>query len=88
MEGVTWHTASDNPDGIETIALQDLDTKTHTGRIVGYNGILKGDQVIYQMKEYTVVMVSRLGHFGLSDTGTLPYTVTAFPKEVTRKPRG
>ncbi|WAI24906.1 MAG: hypothetical protein NRZ50_18030 [Bacillus paranthracis] len=30
-------------------------------RIVGYNGILKGDKVLYKGEEYTVVMVSRLG---------------------------
>jgi len=49
---------------------------------VGYNGILKGERVFYDGDEYTVVMVSRLGHFGLSKTGKLPYTERVSPNEV------
>lgn len=82
MSEITWTEARENNDGIKTLAYQTLNPKTDLYRIVGYNGILKGDKVIYQKKEYTVVMVSRLGHFGLSDTGELPYTICASPSDV------
>lgn len=84
MEGVQWFEASDNDDGIKMIAMMDIDQELNLGRIVGYNGILKGDEVMYEEKVYTVVMVSRLGHFGLSDTGKLPYTLCVSPSVVTK----
>lgn len=84
MEGVQWFEASDNDDGIKTIAMIEIEKELNLGRTVGYNGILKGDEVMYGEKVYTVVMVSRLGHFGLSDTGKLPYTLCVAPFEVTK----
>ncbi|MED2737722.1 hypothetical protein [Bacillus toyonensis] len=84
MEGIQWFEASDNDDGIKTIAMIDIDKELNLGRTVGYNGILKGDEVMYKEKVYTVVMVSRLGHFGLSDTGKLPYALCVSPSEVTK----
>lgn len=84
MDNVEWHKANDNELGIETIAFTELDKALNVGRIVGYNGILKGDKVLYRDKEYTVVMVSRLGHIGLSKTGNLPYTETSYPTELTK----
>lgn len=83
MNNVEWLEAHPQVNGIETIALQDMYRSTiNSGRIVGYNGILKGDKVVYKDKECFVVMVSRLGHFGLSLTGRLPYTETVYPGEV------
>lgn len=80
---VEWLEAYPKANGIETIALQDMGRSTiNSGRIVGYNSILKGDKAVYKDKEYTIVMVSRLGYFGLSETGQLPYTETAYPNEV------
>lgn len=82
MDNIEWFKASKNNDGIKTFAMTNIDTSCNVGRIVGYNGILKGDKVTYEGIEYTVVVVSRLGYFGLSETGELPYTVTARPDEV------
>ncbi|MGR5961332.1 hypothetical protein ACT7DN_26960 [Bacillus paranthracis] len=50
MEDIKWHEAEENNDGIKTIAMIELDKKlkgvTMYGynRIVGYNGILKGEK--------------------------------------------
>lgn len=85
LKDVVWYPSSENEDGIETIAFSELGKHTPTvGRIVGFNGVLKGDSVIYKKdkKKYTVVMVSRLGDFGLSETGELPYTLRVSPKDV------
>jgi hypothetical protein len=79
---VEWFLAKENEFGIETIGLESIDEYGDLHRIIGYNGILKGDKVKYQDVEYTVVMVSRMGHFGLSDTGQLPYTKSVYPNEV------
>jgi hypothetical protein len=78
-----WHKADPNEEGVETFALDPI-SGTDYYRTVGFNGILKGDGVIYKKdnKEYTVVMVSRLGDFGLSETGELPYTLRVSPKDV------
>ncbi|MCK1999861.1 hypothetical protein MZM54_00505 [[Brevibacterium] frigoritolerans] len=83
MSHIEWYEASENNDGVKTLAMSEIDKELNLGRIVGYNGILKGDTVVYKGKEYTVVMVSRLGHFGLSETGKLPYTLCVRPDEVT-----
>ena len=67
MEDIKWHEAEENNDGIKTIAMIELDKKSKGvtmygyNRIVGYNGIIKGEKVLYKGEEYTVVMVSRLG---------------------------
>lgn len=82
MENAQWFEASENNDGVKTLAMINIDKKLNVGRIVGYNGILKGEKVRYEGKEYTVVVVSRMGYFGLSETGKLPYTVTVRPDEV------
>ena len=83
MKDVKWFKAKkDNDDGIKTIAFTDFNEELRIGRIVGYNGILKGDKIEYEGKEYTVVMVSRMGDFGLSETGKLPYTVRVSPRDV------
>ncbi|HEK9103306.1 TPA: hypothetical protein SUB30_004780 [Bacillus pseudomycoides] len=78
MENVVWFEANENNDGIETLAMLE-------GRIVGYNGILKDEKVIYKDNQYTVVMVSRLGDFGLSETGELPYTLRVSPRYVIKQ---
>lgn len=91
MNDIVWEEAAENDMGITSIAFSELGKITsdlRIGRIVGYNGILKGDTVEYKGKEYTVVMVSRLGHLGLSETGKLPYTVTALPNDVTQRKEG
>lgn len=80
---IEWQQAKVNDLGVETIAFENLDEAGEFQRVIGYNGILKGDKVFYKGKEYTVVMISRLGHIGLSETGHLPYTEVAFPKELT-----
>lgn len=87
MDNVEWFEASENSNGIVSIAMTEIDKEIHLGRIVGYNGILKGEKVIYKDNEYTVVMTSRLGHFGLSETGKLPYTICASPNEVSVCPQ-
>ena len=79
---IEWLAASDNDDGIDTIALETISEKHKLYKTVGYNNILKGDKVTHEGKEYTVVMVSRLGDFGLSETGALPYTLRVSPKSV------
>lgn len=53
-----------------------------TEKIVGYNNILIGESVSYNDSIYTVVMVSRLGDFGLSRTGELPYEKRIEPHKV------
>ena len=83
---IVWQEAVENDKRIKTIAFEGLgDVFPNVGRIIGFNGILKGDKVKYQDKDYTVVMVSRLGHFGLSETGELPYKVCVYPNEVTKQ---
>jgi len=82
LENVQWFEVSENKDGVETIGMTQIDKQLNLGRTVGYNGILKGEKVSYEGKDYTVVVVSRLGYFGLSETGELPYTLTARPDEV------
>ena len=79
---VKWFAANDNDDGIDTIALETISEKHNIHKTVGYNNILKGDKVTHEGKEYTVVMVSRLGDFGLSETGALPYTLRVSPTSV------
>ena len=79
---VEWYPAKENDEGIKTIAVTAIDSHGKYHRIVGYNGILKDDKVLYEGKEYTVVMVSRLGHMGLSETGVLPYTLSVYPNEL------
>lgn len=84
MIEVVWEEAMPNNDGIVTIAIEkNRFFEGHT-QIVGYNDITKGDTVMYNGEEWTVVMVSRLGHIGLSKTGKLPYTQTAMPTELTK----
>ncbi|WP_255302124.1 hypothetical protein [Bacillus thuringiensis] len=85
MSNVDWLQAEENTDGIQTIAME-TDESAGIHRVVGYNGILKGEVVEYDGNPYTVVMVSRLGHMGLSETGKLPYTLTAMPKDVRKLP--
>lgn len=85
MGNITWHQASKNNEGIKSIAFEDLGkTIPNVGKIVGYNGILKGNKVINKNdnKEYRVVMVSRMGDFGLSETGQLPYSLRVSPTDV------
>lgn len=83
---IEWHEANENKQGITMIAFEDLGKHIpNAGRIVGYNGILKGDKVLYEGKPYTVVMVSRLGDFGLSETGKLPYTKRVLPADVVKE---
>ncbi|WP_341323495.1 hypothetical protein NSQ62_08455 [Solibacillus sp. FSL H8-0523] len=82
---VEWHEVSNNTVGIETMAFENNEIINGYGRIVGYNGILKGDKVSFREETYTVVMVSRLGHMGLSKTGALPYIETVYPNELNKK---
>ena len=77
-----WLPANENEYGIETIAFEPIGKHGELHKTIGYNGILKGDKVNYKQKTYTVVMVSRLGHMGLSETGELLYTETVYPNEV------
>ena len=79
---IEWHEVSENADGFETMAFENNEIVNGYGRVIGYNGILKGDKVSFSNEMYTVVMVSRLGHMGLSKTGALPYTKTAYPNEL------
>lgn len=89
MKNIEWYEASENERGIEAIAFQALGKDIpNIGQIVGYNGILKGDEVAYGGKVYTVVMVSRLGDFGISLTGELPYINRASPISVTLSKKG
>lgn len=82
---VKWLPADENDFGIETIGIAPYYVGEYKfSRIVGYNGILEGDEVYYKGKKWSVVMVSRLGDFGLFRTGDLPYEVRVRPKEVTR----
>ncbi|MGH0421929.1 hypothetical protein [Bacillus cytotoxicus] len=84
MENIEWHEAYENEDGVKTVAIKRQ--KGNGGsRIVGYNGILKRDKVKYKGKIYTVVMVSRLGSFGLSETGGLPYVLRVSPSDVIKQ---
>lgn len=82
MEEVKWFEADENEDGIKTIGFIEINEYTNTGRIVGYNGICSGEKVEYEGKKYTVVMASRMGDFGLSKTGKLPYIMRVSPKDV------
>lgn len=79
---IEWHEANKNAEGIKTIAYKPINKQINHWAIVGYNGILKGDKVEYEGKEYTIVMVSRLGDFGLSETGELPYMLRVSPTKV------
>ncbi|MEJ1517343.1 hypothetical protein R3O67_29465 [Bacillus cereus] len=89
MPKIEWHDADVNENGIETIAFQDLGEITpNAGKIVGYNGILKGDEVKYGYKTYKIVMVSRLGDFGISLDGKLPYINRVSPISVTLLKKG
>lgn len=82
ITGIEWfEETEENEEGITSIAFSELNRSKTLGRIVGYNGILNGERVIYNNEEYTVVMVSRMGDFGLSLTGKLPYTIRASPKK-------
>lgn len=86
---VTWEKAAQNDEGITQIAYKKLVSEFGDGSfwreaIVGYNGILKGEKVLYEGKQYTIVMVSRLGDFGLSETGELPYITRVSPTKVTK----
>lgn len=85
MNNIEWYEASENNFGIETIAFEYLGKDIPGyGKIIGYNEILKGDKVIYKNKEYTIVMVSRMGDFGLSETGELPYALRVIPTDVNK----
>lgn len=81
---VEWLPANKNEYAIETIAFEPIDKYGEYHRTIGYNGFLKGEKVNYKDKQYTIVMVSRLGDFGLSETGELPYILRVSPKEVTK----
>lgn len=80
MENIVWEEAKQNEcsieNGIQTMAFNKRD------QIIGYNGIVIGDKVKYKDKEYTVVMASTMGDFGLSETGKLPYIMRISPSEV------
>lgn len=82
-DNIKWEQACSNTQGITTIAYEDVDPKLGVYRTMGYNGILLGDKVLFGKDTYTVVMVSRLGDFGLSTTGELPYVMRVSPLEVT-----
>lgn len=78
-----WYEVDENEEGIKNIAFQlEGFAFGKVQRTVGYNGILKGEKVTYEGKPYTIVMVSRLGDFGLSETGELPYIIRVHPTEV------
>ena len=83
-EDIIWKQEElDEDTGIYSSGLiKDPYYNTDTFVQVGYNGIVKGDLVEYQGEVYCIVQVSRMGTFGLSKTGDLPYTEVVKPKEV------
>lgn len=81
---IEWHDVNKNTSGVEKMAFENNEIVNGYGRVIGYNGILKGDKVKFLNEVYTVVMVSRLGHMGLSKTGKLPYVETVYPNEITK----
>lgn len=82
MKDIHWKKAHANEHGIDTVGFGEFSQTLNVGRIVGYNGLTIGDQVLYKGELMYIVMASRLGHFGLSNTGELPYSITAYPKDV------
>lgn len=86
---IVWEAAAENEYGIQTIAYQSERIENFSWEvIVGYNGIVLGDAVRYDGETWTVVHVSRLGLFGLSKTGQLPYEVRVWPNQVERVEEG
>ncbi len=83
-KNIEWRKVADNRFGITKMALKDIGyLYPSVGELVGYNGILLGDKVIYKEEVFTVVVVSKVSRsFGLSKNGELPSTVTALPKDV------
>lgn len=77
-----WVEVENNEKGIFTIAIEE-----NRHNYVGFNGILKGDRVVYKEdgKEYIITMVSKLGRFGLSETGKLPCTILTPPMSVYKR---
>ena len=77
-----WVEAETNEKGILTIAIEE-----NRHNYVGYNGILKGETVVYEEdgKEYKIAMVSKLGRFGLSEKGKLPCTILTPPTSVYKR---
>lgn len=91
LENVKWHTESDNSDGIFNVALETIDDnngRTPRVDLVGYNDILRGDEVEYESKTYLVVMISRMGDMGLSLTGDLPYSIRVNPSKLKKIKKG
>ena len=79
MKDIIWEKVEDNDIGLETMALCK---DKYNSQICGWNGVLEGDWVWHNSKEYRVVMSSRLGDFGLSYNGKLPYEIRVSPNEV------
>lgn len=85
LQNVKWYDEDPTDDGIYKSAIESIDYEYCVREVqVGYNDILLGDYVIKDGERMRVVMVSRLGDFGLSSTGDLPYTIRVFPNEVTK----
>ena len=83
VENVVWHTDLEDTSTIFNYAIESH-TRLRGTEVVGFNDILRGDEVEYEGKKYTVVMVSRLGDFGLSETGKLPYELRVPPNLVNK----
>jgi ASC-1-like (ASCH) protein len=82
---VVWYPCNDEGNGITSVGMKwvtSIGSSILHKDLWGYNGISKGDKVLFEGKEATVVMVSRFGDFGLSFTSDLPYVIRVSPKDV------
>lgn len=85
MDKIIWESAKENTHGIKTIAHKYLDDiYSNIGILVGYNGIILGDRVMFLNEEWRVVYISPDGFFGLSKKGRLPTQRTASVKSVVK----
>ncbi|MGY1423687.1 hypothetical protein [Bacillus cereus] len=47
MGKIEWHEATENNQGIQTIGMLEVMLGSDFKRIIGYNGIIKGDKVLF-----------------------------------------
>ncbi|QHW35730.1 hypothetical protein GZH47_33090 (plasmid) [Paenibacillus rhizovicinus] len=81
-----WIHMNPGREGIFNIAHKWTSQHLMQPDLYGYNNMTKGEKVIFKNDLWTIVMVSRMGDFGLSQTGELPYSIRVRPDECSKVP--
>lgn len=82
MSNITWIEVVENENGIERVGIENYEDFLGIGNLVGINGFVIGDRVVYNGKMLVIVKVSRLGCVTLSDSNNSTYLERARTSEI------